>query len=255
MVNGKAITLDDVTFFLNARQDANPMDPTSPELVLNELINRELLVAEARKAGIDKRPDIQRMIDVQRDSLLANELLAAKMEEVDTSDEALKAEYDAQVSELELTEYKARHILLKTEEEANAIIEELAKGADFATLAKEKSTGPSGPDGGDLGWFQSDSMVAEFADAVKALKKGEVSKAPVKTQFGWHVVTLEDTRDREAPPFDGVKEQLKGIVGNKAVEKYLSEIREGGDIQFMDNQTAPSADAPANADQPAPTQN
>lgn len=237
-VNGNVITMDDLTFFMNARQETNPMEPTSPELVLNELINRELLAAEAEKAGIPERSDIKRMISIQRDSLIVNELLSEKMATVDISDESLKAEYDAQVSQMDLAEFKASHILLKTEEDAKAIIEELKKGGDFAALAKEKSTGPSGPNGGDLGWFQSTAMVSEFADAVKTMKKGEHSSDPVKTQFGWHVINLADTRQREAPSFDSAKERLSGILSNKAVEKYLTDIREASTIEMMDAESS-----------------
>lgn len=233
-VNGKAITMDDLTFFLNARQETNPMEPATPELVLNELINRELLVTEALKAGIDQREDIKRMLSIQRDSILVNELLAEKMGAVDLSDEVLKAEYDEQVAQMDLAEYKASHILVETEDQAKAIIEELKAGKDFAELAKEKSTGPSGPNGGDLGWFQSTAMVEEFANAVKSMEKGSISETPVKTQFGWHIISLADTRTREAPAFDAAKERLGTIVANKAVEQYLTEVREAATIEMME---------------------
>lgn len=233
VVNGKAITMDDLTFFLQARQEAAPMEATSPEAVLNELINRELLLTEAEKQGIAQQPEIQKQLEIQRASLLVNKLLSDQLAKADTSEEALKKEYDAQVAELDLSEYKASHILLKTEDDAKAVIEELAKGGNFADVAKEKSTGPSGPNGGDLGWFQAGSMVPEFGSAIASMKKGDVSKTPVKTDFGWHVIYLEDTRTKEPPKFEDVTQQLETIVANKQVESYLENLRNNGKVELM----------------------
>jgi peptidyl-prolyl cis-trans isomerase C len=110
----------------------------------------------------------------------------------------------------------------------------LKDGGDFAALAKEKSTGPSGPNGGDLGWFQAASMVPEFAAALKGMKKGESSQSPVKTQFGWHVIKLEDSRKKEAPTFEASKDRLKTIVANKAVQDYLKSLRESAKIDIKE---------------------
>ena len=130
------------------------------------------------------------------------------------------------------TEYKARHILVKTEDEAKNVIAQLDKGADFAKLAKEKSIGPSGKEGGDLGWFSPDNMVKPFADAAAALKVGTYSKTPVHTQFGWHVIKLEDTRPVSPPSFDELKNQLMNSWRNKMISAYLDRLRSEANVKI-----------------------
>ncbi len=230
-VNGKVITMEDFRKFIQQKKASNPGDTTEPAMLLNEMVNREILLQTARKEGIDKLPEVREQIDYSTANILVNALVNEKVKQLDLSDAALKAEYDEQVRNMSLKEYKARHILVNSEEEAKAIIKELESGKDFAALAKEKSTGPSGPQGGDLGWFQVQTMVPEFADAVKAMKKGEISKTPVKTQFGWHIIKLEDTRDVEAPGFEESKTQLKSIVTNKFVQNYMKELRDKAKIE------------------------
>ena len=144
----------------------------------------------------------------------------------------LKKEYQEQIKNAPKEEYKARHILVKTEDEAKEIIKSLKDGADFEKLAKEKSIGPSGPNGGDLGWFTATTMVPEFADAVAKLKKGDITDQPVKTQFGWHVIKLEDTRKVDPPSFDSMKDKLRSIVANKSIQNYLSELHKKAKIEL-----------------------
>lgn len=245
-VNGKAITMDDLTFFLNARQEANPQESNSPDAILNELINRELLVTQAKADGVDQRDKIVKLMRIQNESLLANTMIQETLDSADTSEAALKAEYDTQVSEVaDVKEYKASHILLTTEDEAKAVIEELGKGGVFAEVAKEKSTGPSGPQGGDLGWFNPQSMVPEFSKTVEGMKKGEITQQAVKTQFGWHVIYLEDVRSPEPPAFEDVKQQLEAIVSSKHVEKYLEDLRAKGNVELM---APPTEDAVTTTD-------
>ena len=129
-------------------------------------------------------------------------------------------------------EYKARHILVKTEDEAKAVVKQLDDGSDFAKLAKEKSTGPSGKTGGDLGWFRPQQMVPPFSDAVAAMKKNTYTKKPVKTQFGWHVIKLEDLRDVQPPKFEDIKDQVKTIVQTKRVQKYVKSLRDKAKIDY-----------------------
>jgi peptidyl-prolyl cis-trans isomerase C len=137
-------------------------------------------------------------------------------------EEAYKATYDSADQE---SEFKAAHILVETEEEAKALVDELNGGADFAALAKEKSTGPSGPNGGALGWFGKGMMVPEFENAVVAMEPGAIS-APVKTQFGWHVIKLEETRIKQAPPLEQVRDELRVTLEQDAVKAHIDALME-----------------------------
>ena len=179
--------------------------PDSPELrkaIIDNLAMQHLVAAEAVKKGVDKQPETQRQLELVRQSILANAFVADYIKNTPVTDEMLKAEYD-KVAAL-AGEFKARHILVKEEAEAKAIIAELQKDVTkFAALAQEKSMDPgSKVNGGDLGWFDPRSMVPEFGAAVAKLEKGKFTEVPVKTQFGYHVILLEDTKKAEAPPFE-----------------------------------------------------
>jgi len=172
-VNGQPITLEEVQIYMSSKAATGA--PADPGTILNEVINRELIKQAALKAGVDKEEEFKKALEIQRTTLLVNAMLSKQLDKVDLSDAALKKEYDEQIKNMPKKEYKARHILLKTEDEAKAVIKQLKDGADFVKLAKEKSIGPSGPNGGDLGWFKPATMVPEFADAVKKLKDGEIT--------------------------------------------------------------------------------
>ncbi len=236
-VNGAPITMDDLNQYVSSKTAAGARVSQNPAHLLDEVINRELLKQAALKAGIEQTEDFKRALEAQKTNLLLNSLLSQKIEQLDLSDDALKKEYDAQMKQADLKEYKARHILVKTEQEAKEILAELKKGADFEKLAKEKSTGPSGPNGGDLGWFKAGSMVPEFATAVKQMKPGSVSDKPVKTKFGWHIIKLEETRDVKPPSFEQSKSSLKSIMANQAIQSYIDELRKNAkiDLKGMDH--------------------
>lgn len=223
-VNGTNIKASDLGLYLRSK-GPQAAGSTNPAALLEEVVNRELLKQEAIKKGIDKDENFQKAMELQRTNLLVNGLLSDTIDNADLSDEAVKKEYDEQIKNADLNEFSARHILVASEDEAKAAIKELADGADFAAVAKEKSTGPSGPNGGDLGWFQSGNMVPEFAEAVKAMKVGSVSKKPVKTEFGWHVIKLEDTRKVDPPSFEDSKNGVKNILANKAVQAHIEKLR------------------------------
>ncbi len=242
-VNGVDITMQNLGDFLNYQRSASPGKQPNPGNIMNEVINREIIKQEALKLGVEKRADFIQDLEFQRSNLLVNSLLAEQIDKADLSDEAIKKEYDAQLEGVDLTEYKARHILTKTEDDAKAVIKELKDGGDFAAIAKEKSTGPSGPNGGDLGWFQAASMVPEFAAALKGMKKGESSQSAVKTQFGWHVIKLEDSRKKEAPSLDESKDRIKTILANKAVQDYLKALRETAKVDIKQEGNAASGEA------------
>lgn len=168
-------------------------------------------------------------IDNQRNGLLAGEALG-KVAAAAVTDEALQAAYEARYADAEPEEeFNASHILVETEEEAAALIAELEGGADFAELAKTNSTGPSGPNGGALGWFSKGMMVPEFEAAVLALSPGQISP-PVQTQFGWHVVTLNETRIKDAPALDAVRGELAQEIERAAVEAAIASVMEGAAV-------------------------
>lgn len=157
-----------------------------------------------------------------------------RLSEAAVTDEALQAAYDAEFADAEPTqEFHAAHILVETEEEAAALVEELTGGADFAALAREHSTGPTGPNGGDLGWFGMGAMVPEFEAAVVELEPGAVS-APVQTQFGWHVIQLNETRMQDVPTLDEVRDQIVQQVQRAAVEDHLGELEGEADVTRVD---------------------
>ena len=142
------------------------------------------------------------------------------------TDAEILAEYEAQLEQSSDLQYKARHILVETQGEAQDLIAQLEEGADFQALAKEHSTGPSGPNGGDLGWFAPDQMVKPFADAVVALGNGAFTEAPVQTQFGWHVILREDSRENEPPTLESVRDAIKQRVEQTKFQDYMQEIRD-----------------------------
>jgi peptidyl-prolyl cis-trans isomerase C len=240
LVNGHAISALELQNALIMRSQTPGGKNVDANIVLQEIINLEVLRQEAEKQGITNIPVVLAEIKRQTTAVLANYLIREQFKNLKITDEQLKAEYDKQVTNLPKKEYKASHILVKTEDEAKTIIESLASGADFVALAKEKSTGPSGVKGGDLGWFQTESMVPEFSTAVKAMEKGQVSKTPVKTQFGYHVLLLEDSRAIAPPAIESMKEQLEKIIINNILKNYLEDITKNAKIEIIPQEEAPA---------------
>ena len=204
------------------------------EQLIEELINRELLYQEAEKKQLDKKPDVAPNLNFLRLSLLSQADIQDFIKNNPVTDEEVKAEYDKKVSGPDGTEYKARHILVKTEDEAKTVTEKLQKGGKFEELAKTHSTGPSKTKGGDLGWFNPSQMVPPFSEAVVALKKGEYTTTPVKTQFGWHVILLEDSRKKAPPAFDSVKARIRSSLQMQKVQKHIEELRKNATIVMVE---------------------
>jgi len=234
-VNGVEITEKDIDLARAEVGDqlANiPAKDRRRDLLLY-LIENQLLADAAKKEKLDQGPKSEELMKYYQRRALHDAYFNDKIREAVT-DEQLKKIYDTEVAKVKpQTEFNARHILVKTEEDAHDIVERLNRGSDFAELAKEKSTGPSGAQGGDLGYFAKGRMVPEFEAAVLKLKKGDVSD-PVKTQFGWHVIKLEDIRESKPPAFDDVKDGLKsGLVRQKAVE-VIGGLRKGAEIDILD---------------------
>jgi len=209
--------------------------PVQRKQALDNLINLQVLAQAAEKQDLQKQPEIAAEIRRQRDALLAQHLIRAHLSDFNVSEDDLHQAYKKRVAGMSGKEYKASHILVKKEDEAKAIIAKLDKGADFAKLAKAKSTGPSGKNGGELGWFQPDQMVKPFANAVKNLKPGHYTEKPVKTRFGWHVVLLQDVRDMKKPSYDQLKPKLRNQLISQRVQEYIQKLRDKADIEITDD--------------------
>lgn len=224
-VNGKPVKQYLIDYMIKVRTAAGQKvdDDVRAEL-LNSLIGQEAVLQEAQKAGTDKNPDFLAQQELRERELLVNTFLQDYIKKNPVDDAVVKAEYD-KIKAQGIKEYKASHILVKTEQEAKDIIAQLAKNGDFAKIAKEKSLDPSKDKGGDLGWFTSARMVRPFADAVSKLQKGLYTTIPVQTQFGWHVIKLEDSRDAQIPPFDTVKEEIRGNFQKQKILTLVSDLR------------------------------
>ncbi len=220
-VNDQPITLGEMIVMKQSIQDpgmAEMPDQALWDMMLDQLI-RQTAVAETGTENAGARAQVE----LQRRNALAAAAVTA-VAEVEPTEAEVKATYDKLFAEMgEGTEYSAAHILVKTEDEAKAIKAELDGGADFGALAEEKSTDNSGPNKGDLGWFSPEQMVEPFGNAVKAMEKGQVSD-PVETQFGWHVIKLNDSRERQAPALDEVREQVVQMVRREKVEAEIQKI-------------------------------
>lgn len=193
--------------------------------ILDQLVQQTLLAAQVEGLSNGSRLTLEN----EERALAASDEIRNVVAEA-TTDEALQAAYDAAYGTAEPeTEYNASHILVETEEEAAALVTELEGGADFAELAKEKSTGPSGPGGGELGWFGTGAMVAPFEEAVLAAEVGAVS-APVQTQFGWHVIKLNETRIKDAPALEEVRNQLIDEASRAAIEARVADLESGAEV-------------------------
>jgi peptidyl-prolyl cis-trans isomerase C len=234
-VNGSEIRQSDVAL---AEEELGPslaqMDPaTKKDNVLAFLIDMKIVAKAAEDKKIENNDDFKKRLAFTRNRLLMDSLLATEGKAA-TTDEAMKKVYeDASKQITGEQEVHARHILVETEDEAKAVEDELKKGADFAELAKKKSKDPGASDGGDLGFFTKDQMVPEFSAVAFALEPGKISD-PVKSQFGWHVIKVEEKRDRKPPEFEQVKGQIETYVTRKAQADYVAKLRETAKVERMD---------------------
>ena len=202
--------------------------PDSPELrqaVRDELNTRELLVREAKKQGMDKNANIKTEMDLTSQTVLVRAYVTDYLKAHPVSDEALHKEYDAIKSQIGDKEYKVRHILVDNEADAKEIIAELQKGEKFEKLAERSKDTGSKINGGDLDWNAPANFVKPFSDAMVALPKGKFTTTPVQTQFGWHVIMVDDIRDAKIPAFDEVKPQLAQRMQGQVIDQYVKELR------------------------------
>jgi peptidyl-prolyl cis-trans isomerase C len=235
-VNDKAITEKDLEYATAdfAEELARVPEAQRREAVLNALVDLMLVAQAAEKDGLDGNPDFARRMDLMRISALRSEFLREKVAPQAT-DEVVRKRYDEEIAKLEQPEeVKASHILVETEDEAKAIIEQLKAGGDFAAIAKEKSKDPgSGPNGGDLGYFGKGSMVQEFETAAFALEPGKFTETPVKSQFGYHIIKLDDRRKQPLPDFEAVKGQVAQLVMSDAYTSLLQKMKAEGKIEII----------------------
>ena len=198
--------------------------------MVDRLITFQLAANDGANQGLQEDQSVAASLEMARIQLLANAAVEQHLEANPPSEAELRELYDERIANMSGTEFKARHILLESEDEARDIITQLDGGADFAALAQEFSTGPSGPSGGDLGWFAPDRMVAPFSEAVQAMDVGAHSSEPTQTQFGWHVILLEETRDQQAPGLESMRVELTTAAQQQSVQSYLESLREAADL-------------------------
>lgn len=240
-VNGQAISKETLNTVVEmVKRSTQGGETIDNKTILEDLIITELARQEANKSGLAEREDIKQKVKDFTDKLVLNAWTQEKAGSFKHTDDELKAAYDKQIAAGDKYEYKARHILMKTKEEAQGVIKDLENKVDFADLAKKSSDGPSAANGGDLGWFKPASMVKPFAEAVAAMEPGAVTKEPVQTEFGWHVIKLEERREVKAPEFDSVKPQLQRQLEQEKMLKYMDELRAKADVKITLSEEKPA---------------
>jgi len=234
-VNDRTITQTDLADYekIRSKQGGGNVHPDKQTLV-DEMVDRELLFQDAIKKGLDKTPEFAKEMDTLRFNVLAKAAMQDYLKNTPATDEQLKAHYDKVIAKVNFPmEYKARHILVDKEEDAKAIIAELGKGKDFSEIAKAQSKDTaSAKEGGDLGWFRAEQMVKEFSEAAAKLEKGKYTVEPVKSQFGFHVLILDDSRKMQPPTFDSVKEKVKGSYQNEQMMNYAADLKKNAKIDI-----------------------
>ncbi len=232
VVNGKPIPSARVDQFVKllARQ-GQPDSPQLREQIREELINREVFLQEAEKRGVSKKPEVQSELELTRQSVLIRQLFNDYLEKNPVSDAQIQAEYDTIKKAQGEKEYRARHILVDDEATAKGLIAKLKGGAKFEDLAKQSKDTGSAANGGDLDWSTPSNYVGPFADALTKLQKGQLTEAPVQTQFGWHVIQLDDVRDVQFPALDEVKPQIEEQLRQNKLREWQEQLRKSAKVQ------------------------
>jgi peptidyl-prolyl cis-trans isomerase C len=233
IVNGKPVPMARVDAL--TQQLARAGRAVSPEMmgqVKDEIIAREVFMQEASRLGLDASEDFKVQMELTRQTILIRELIAIYQKNNPVTEADIQAEYDKFAAANSGKEYRARHILVEKEADAKAIIASIKKGAKFEDIAKKQSKDPgSGANGGDLDWAAAGSYVKEFSDAMVKLAKGKVTEAPVKSQFGYHVIRLDDVREAQLPKLDDVKPQIAQQLGQQKLMKYQEDLRAKAKIE------------------------
>ncbi|MDG2244390.1 MAG: peptidylprolyl isomerase [Rhodospirillaceae bacterium] len=232
-LNGTPITFNEIAAFQQTIPNAAEMETASilPRLI-EFYIDQQLMGSAARGRGLENDPDVQLQLQRLEDELVRQAYLRDEISDRVTEDRIREA-YDKKMETyVQDEEVKARHILVETEDEANAILRELSDGATFEDLARDRSTGPSGPQGGDLGYFTRGTMVPEFSESAFALSAGEITSSPVKTDFGWHLIKVEEKRLKPAPTFEEMRVEVRNELSDAAVQAVLTELRGRAEIRI-----------------------
>jgi peptidyl-prolyl cis-trans isomerase C len=234
IVNGKILTQQDYHDYVKARATQTRHHVT-PEILLEELIQRELLKQDALKKKLDQHPDFIRKHKEMRESLLIAMAIHDDLEKHSLNDAALKKEYDKQIAHIKVPkEHLIRHILVKTSDEAKAIIAELEQGKDFGELAKEKSIDiPSAQKGGQLGWITKQQIDSNVGNVVEKLEKGQYTTKPVNSQYGWHIVQVDDIRSVALPAFEGLKERIRTTLQSQQMQNYVEGLKKHAEIKIL----------------------
>lgn len=235
VVNGVAVPAIFAEFSRQARANRGAeAQNLTPEAIRDAVIAAELLSQEAVRRGLDKNPRVVAAIDFQRKEMLSQALLEDFLRANPLSEEIVKAEYEQAKARAGTMEYRPRHILVNTEREARNIIASLTtakRRANFEDVARKQSKDTSASNGGDLGWVLPANMVPEFAAAMTRLKKGEVSRVPVQTQFGWHVIRMDDTRKLDFPPYEELRNRIAGQIQQVKLRRFIAELRATAKIE------------------------
>ena len=228
IVNGKPVPKARVDQLLSqATKQGQPRTPELEKQARDEVVMREMFMQEAEKRGLAASPDYKAQMDLARQSILIRELFEDEKKKHPITDEEVKAEYDKFKSQATGTEYHARHILVEKEEDAKKLIAQIKGGAKFEDVAKKNSKDPgSAENGGDLDFAKPDAYVPEFGAAMTKLKKGEMTQEPVKSQFGYHIIKLEDTREAQFPPLEAVTPQIKQRLEQQKLAKFRDDVRD-----------------------------
>jgi peptidyl-prolyl cis-trans isomerase C len=233
IVNGKAVPTSRVEAL--SQQVAAQGKPVTPEMaaqIKEEVINREVFMQEAQKRGIDATDEYKTQFELARQAILIRALFADYQKKNPVTDADVKAEYDKFVASNGGKEYRASHILVETEDEAKKLIAEIKKGGKFGDIAKKSSKDPgSGANGGDLDWANAGSYVKEFSDAMSKLEKGKMTDAAVKSQFGYHIIRLDDVRQAQLPPMEQVKPQISQQLVQQKLGAFQKEMRDKAKIE------------------------
>ena len=227
IVNGKAVPKERVeTLKQQVERSGRPITPEMENQIKEEVIAREIFMQEAQKRGLEATTDYKAQMELARQTILIRELFVDFQKTNPVTDAEIQAEYDKFVAANAGKEYKASHILVAKEDEAKAIIASLKKGGKFEDIAKKQSKDPgSGARGGDLDWASPSSYVPEFTEALVKLEKGKLTQAPVKSQFGWHIIRLDDVRDAQLPKLDEVKPQISQQLQQQKLVKFQEDLR------------------------------
>ncbi len=227
IVNGKAVPKSRAEALTQQLiRSGRPVTPEVEDQIKEEVIAREIFMQEAQKVGLDGSSDFKEQMELARQTIMIRELFMQFQKKNPVTDDEIKAEYDKFVAANAGKEYHARHILVEKEDQAKAVIASLKKGAKFEDIAKKQSKDPgSGSKGGDLDWAAPSNFVKEFSDAMVALKKGQFTDQPVKTQFGYHIIRLDDVREAQIPKFEEVKPQIAQQLQQLKMNNYQQDLR------------------------------